>query len=262
MTWMRRIPALVIMSLLALAPTACGGNDAVVPSGTPSPLPSPSPSPGPSVPPTPTPSPSPPPAPALQLPSDAPTTFADPLEPDAVPPEALIPPEASVTSTWTLVPPDDPIALIGVAWSRGADPFAAEHGFVVWERFEQTPPWRAVYGFTDTPKKDVVGVRFNVDDLTADGIPDALTFEDTGGSGACGTWRVISPSDGAATEIFRQQTCDTQIINSAGTLKIRQAVFAPDDAHCCPSSFHITILRWNGQAFVTIREADSGGASA
>jgi hypothetical protein len=119
-----------------------------------------------------------------------------------------------------------------------------------------------VYGFTDTPKKDVVGVRFNVDDLTADGIPDALTFEDTGGSGACGTWRVISPSDGAATEIFRQQTCDTQIINSAGTLKIRQAVFAPDDAHCCPSSFHITILRWNGQAFVTIREADSGGASA
>jgi hypothetical protein len=260
MTWMRRIPALVIVSVLAIVTAACGGDDAVVPSKTPSLSPSPSPSP--TVPPTPTPSPTPPPVPELQLPADAPTTFADPLEPDAVPPEALIPPEASVTSTWTLVPPDDPIALIGVAWSRGADPFAAEHGFVVWERFEQTPPWRAVYGFTDTPKKDVVGVRFNVDDLTADGIPDALTFEDTGGSGACGTWRVISPSDGAATEIFRQQTCDTQIINSAGTLKIRQAVFAPDDAHCCPSSFHITILRWNGQAFVTIREADSGGASA
>jgi hypothetical protein len=259
MTWMRRLPVLVIVSL-ALAATACGGNDAVVPSMTLPPSPPPSPSP--SVAPTPTPSPSPPTAPELQLPADAPTTFADPLEPDALPPEALVPPGASVTSTWTMTPPDDPIALIGVAWSRGPDPFAAEHGFVVWERFEQSPPWRAVYGFSDQPKKDVVGVRFSLDDLTADGIQDALTFEDTDGSGACGIWRVISPTAGAATEIFRQQTCDTQIIASAGTLKIRQAVFAPGDAHCCPSSFHVTILRWNGQAFVTIREADSGGASA
>ena len=80
------------------------------------------------------------------------------------------------------------------------------------------------------------------------GSNDALTFEDTDGSGACGTWRVVSPTEGAVTELFRQQTCDTQIINSAGTLKIRQAVFAPGDAHCCPSSFHVTILRWNGQA--------------
>lgn len=260
MTWMRRIPALVIVSVLAIVTAACGGDDAVVPSKTPSLSPSPSPSP--TVPPTPTPSPPPPPVPELQLPADAPTTFADPLEPDAVPPEALVPPEGSVTSTWTMTPPDDPIALIGVAWSRGADPFAAEHGFVVWERFELTPPWRAVYGFSDKPSKGVFAVRFSLDDLTADGIPDALTFEDTGGSGACGTWRVISPTDGATTEIFRQQTCDTQIINSAGTLKIRQAVFAPGDAHCCPSSFHITILRWNGQAFVTIRESDSGGANA
>jgi hypothetical protein len=200
--------------------------------------------------------------PQLQLPANAPTTFADPLAPDAVPPEALVPPGASVNSTWTLMPPGDPVALVGLAWGRGADPFAQEHGFVVWERFEQAPPWRAVYAFTDEPSKGVLGVRVALGDLTDDGAQDALTFEDTGGSGGCGTWRVISPTDGAANEIFRRQTCDTQIINSAGTLKIRQDVFEPGDAHCCPSSVHITILRWDGQTFVTIKEADSGGASA
>ena len=260
---MRRFPALLAVPLLVFVAGACSGNDGAVTLDTPSNPPSPTFSPSPSVPPSPSPSPtvSPTSAPELQLPADAPTTFADPLEPDAVPSEALVPPGASVTSTWTMTPPSDPVALIGLAWSRGGGLVHVEHGFVVWERFEETPPWRAVYGFTDKPAKDVFAVRLSIDDLTADGINDALTFEDTDGSGACGTWRVVSPTEGAVTELFRQQTCDTQIINSAGTLKIRQAVFAPGDAHCCPSSFHVTILRWNRQAFVTIKESETGGAS-
>lgn len=257
MAEVRRLPSLLAVSVLALVTSACSGNGTTVSSSSPSITPTFSPRP--TLPPSRSPSPSPVPLPVLdlQLPADAPTTFADPLEPDAVPPEALVPAGASVSSTWTMTPPGDPVALIGVAWGRGSGLVHVEHGFVVWERFEQTPPWRAVYGFTDRPSKDVFAVRLSLGDLTADGIDDALTFEDMDGSGGCGTWRVVSPTDGAVTELFRQQTCDTQIINSAGTLKIRQAVFAPGDAHCCPSSFHITILRWNGQDFVTIREADS-----
>lgn len=178
-----------------------------------------------------------------------------------MPPDALVPPAARATTSWYLSPPADPLALVGVAWGRGADPFAQEHGFVVWERFDgQTPAWRAVYAFTDEPPSGVLGIRLSTGDLTADGTPDALTFEDMGGSGGCGTWRVISPTAGAASQIFRRQTCDTEVTNSSGTLKIREAVFAPGDSHCCPSSYRIAILRWDGRRWHPI-QASGGDAS-
>lgn len=238
---MRRVLAVLACSVLG---ASCGGSnpsDRTAPSSvTPAQVSSattqpPPPSPKPTSSPT-----------TLQLPANAPRTFANPLDPEAVPTGELVPPGAQVTSTWTMSPPDDPIALVGLAWARGNDPFGQEHGFVLWERFDQDPPWRAIYAFTDPPSREVFGIRFQIGDLTDDGIDDVLTFEDMGGSGGCGVWRVISPMGGVASQILREHTCDAQIRNGGGALRIRQAVFQPGDAHCCPSSFETTVLRWDG----------------
>ena len=62
----------------------------------------------------------------------------------------------------------------------------------------------------------VLGISMEPGDLTGDGIVDLLTNEHTGGSGACGRWRVIASEPGVATEIFRRDTCDTDIAIAAG----------------------------------------------
>ena len=174
------------------------------------------------------------------------------MPPEELPVESLAPPGAEVISTWYLTPPEDLVAQVGLAWTRGADPFAAEHGFAVWQRFPDRPPWRVVYAFTDPPAAGVLGVRFDAADLTGDAIGDALTFEDMGGSGACGLWRVVESGAGFATEIFRRMTCDTEIQVADAALRIRAAVYEPGDSHCCPSRFRTTTLRWDGETWNVI----------
>ncbi len=244
---MRRATAL---ALLALAASACGGE--MVPPSSPSATakpqdgPSPSPSFSPSV------TPSPAASPAIELPADALTRYAKPVPPEALPVEALVPPGSEVISTWYITPTDDPIAQVGMAWIRGSDPFAAEHGFAVWQRFPDRPPWRVVYAFTDPPAAGVLGVRFEPADLTGDAIDDVLTFEDMGGSGGCGVWRVVQSGLGYATQIFHRRTCDTQIQIADGELRIRAAVYEPGDSHCCPSRFRTTTIRWDGETWNVI----------
>ncbi len=96
------------------------------------------------------------------------------------------------------------------------------------------------------------GIRVDTGDLTGDAIPDILSFEDVGGSGACGTYRVIATSAGDASEIFRREACDTQIAISSGDLRIREAIFRANDPHCCPSAFRESVLRWNGTSWEEI----------
>jgi hypothetical protein len=197
---------------------------------------------------------------SIRLPGDAPTTFAGALDPAQIPTAELLPPGANVTASWTMTPPQDPLALIALAWARGSDPFSQEHGFVVWERFDgEAPPWRAVYGFTDPPSRGILAIQLSEGDLTHDGVEDVLTFEDAGGSGSCGTWRVIAPSAGSAEQIYHQPTCDTQVVNTGGSLKIQQAVYKPGDAHCCPSSYLLTTLRWDGSGWRVVASRSSPG---
>jgi hypothetical protein len=251
----RALPLLLAASLLAACRAdVAGAPSASPPSPTPLPtMPPPSPTTGPSTPPSP---------PALELPTDAPTTFAEPLDPAQIPSTALTPPDSRVTASWTMTPPADPIGLIGLAWARGGDPFSSQHGFVVWQRFDgQAPAWRAAYAFTDRAARGILGIRLSVGDLTHDGIDDVLTFEDAGGSGGCGMWRVISPTRGGTEQIFHKPTCDTEILSSAGTLRITEAVYEPGDAHCCPSSFLISILRWSGTSWREVSARRSPGAN-
>ena len=192
------------------------------------------------------------PEPELQLPADAPTLVdeaADVARVSAGDLSPLVPPGAEIGFTALQTRPQDPIDQIAIAWRRGDDAFASTHGLVVWQRFAG-PEWRALYGFTDRPRTGVLGITLEPGDLTADGIADLLTGEHTGGSGACARWRVVASEPGMASEIFRRDACDTDIVIAAGELRIREAVYEPGDAHCCPSAFRVTTLRWDGASWV------------
>jgi hypothetical protein len=189
----------------------------------------------------------------VRVPADTPTTVDDPMDLariDAGDLSSLVPPGADVGFRQVLAGPSDPIDQISVTWDRGNDVFAAQHGFVVWQRSGGTDGWRAVYAFTDPARRAILGLApLQSGDLTGDGMPETLTLEQQGGSGTCGITRVISSSVGDAREIFRASACDTQIDIVGDHLERREAVFGPNDPHCCPSSFRVTTLEWNGTAF-------------
>ena len=242
---------------LALALAACdrnGGPDTspsvtAWPSGSPSVTPSP-PSLSPNASPSETPSKTPAPEPDLQLPAGAPTELAEPLEPAAIEGAGyvdLLPFGATAAAVESF---SEPLDQIAVSWYRGDDAFSHQTGLVVWQRFRTGPPWRAVYAFTNRASSGVFSVTLQGGDVTGDGIADLLSREDTGGSGACATWRVVASSLGGASETYRRQACDTSIEISGGALSLREAVYEPDDPHCCPSAFRYVTLGWDGDAFV------------
>jgi hypothetical protein len=191
------------------------------------------------------------PAPPVDLPADAPTTFGSDVDAAALPIDELVPHDAQVADTWvgsiTGSTGAGPTNAVVVAWTRrGAPP--TESGLEVWERVDpdDAASWHVAYAFTDGARSGVFGVRFEAGDATGDGSPDVLSFEDLGGSGACGIWRVIEMHVGDYDEIFRRQTCDTVVLIAGGDLRTRSAVYAPEDAHCCPSAYRTTTLRWSG----------------
>jgi hypothetical protein len=243
---------LPLVAILAIAAAACSGSDEPVrtPSATTAPTTTQSTQATPSpVPATEPPSPDPTPAedPDVRLPEGMPSIVdeADDLaliaSGDLTP---LLPPGASPASRLAL---GDPIEQIVLTWSDGI-PFRRRNGLIVWQRSEDEG-WHAVYAFTDPVRLGVFGIRVDEGELTGDAIADVLSFEDVGGSGACGTYRVIAIAAGDASEIFRRDTCDTQIAIVGGDLRIREAVFRAGDAHCCPSAFRESTLRWNGTSW-------------
>jgi hypothetical protein len=237
---------LVALGILLVLATSCAVESAPVPSPTRTVEPTAT-SPSPTV--TTTATPSLTPSPVVDVPADAPTTYARRKAPDKVPVADLVPVGAEVTMALRLPPSPGSVPQIALAWTRGVDPFSSEHGFEMWQLFLDRPHWRVVYAFTDPPSEGVFGVRFDVGDVTGDAIADALTFEDKGGSGGCGVWRVVRSGAGFASPIFRRLTCDTQIELASGTLRIRAAEYDPGDSHCCPSRFRTTTIRWDGEGW-------------
>jgi len=236
---------LVLISLLLLAGAACEGEDRAGPAPSPSPrgaAPTPSASPPPSSP-TPTPSPRP-----------IPPAWAEPIEEDLTPAEvpdaALVPPDAELTGRTVLPAAGGLPDQIAVTYAIGPDPFAREHGFALWERFPEPPAWSVVLAFVDPPDRGVLGIRLGSGDLTGDGHDDVLVFEETGGTGACGTWRVVTGAGTDAGAVFGRKTCDAELLIRGGALELREAVFEPGDPHCCPSAFRYATLEWNGRRFV------------
>jgi len=180
------------------------------------------------------------------VPAGTPASYGRDVDASRVPPDALVPSGATVTDVW--YPTAGPSIL--VAYARPSnDPLHQERGLVVWRRSAgSTDPWRPVFGFRDPAARGVIQIRATIGDATGDGSADALTFEDAGGSGVCGTWRVIDLAANAS--VFERKTCDTTIDLSTDPigLVIRAAVYAAGDAHCCPSSTKISVLRYDGSS--------------
>lgn len=181
--------------------------------------------------------------------------IAEDLEPGALPDDALVPAGATLTDRIELPFGGGVPDQVAVAYALGEDPFAAEHGFAVWQRFPQPPAWSVVFAFVDAPEEGVLGISLEGGDLTGDGHDEVLVFESTGGTGACGRWTVVSGTAEESARIFRRRTCDAELAIRDGSLDLREAVYGPDDPHCCPSAFHTVTLEWNGERFVETDEA-------
>jgi hypothetical protein len=252
----RRVALALVLA--ATAAHACGGEAAPSPSApasgastvaSPSPAPSPTMAAGPA---TPTATGTRVPDADVSVPDDAPTTLGDDVPADRLADDPPLPPGATLTSSWA-GEAGAGAASVAFAWRRGDDPLAAQNGFEVWARFAgEDPVWRAVYAFTDRPSTGVLGITFEEGDVTGDGVADVLTFEDTGGSGACGTWRVVRIERDDAVETLARQTCDTRVRIAGGDLEVREAVYKPGDAHCCPSAYRTTRLRWDGRGWKVV----------
>ena len=186
----------------------------------------------------------------VPLPPGVPASYEPDDEPGDVPPEALVPREAEVTGTTFARFPSAGTAIV-VTYARGEDPFAREQGLLVWRRFPRSPHWRATFGFLDPARKEVLGIRVEIGDATGDGLPDALAFETVGGTGVCGSWRLVQIAEGTAVPAYPLMTCDASMEISADPvgLVLTEAVFKQGDPHCCPSRFRTTQLEWNGEIF-------------
>jgi len=252
---MRRSLAVVVLLVVL---NACGGQS--VPTGSPTSPPesaspsSPSPSASPVSPASPTTSPSATASPIV-LPPGVPASYAPDDEPGDVPVAALIPKTADVTGTeFPRFPQGTGIV---VTYVRGSDPFAAEHGFVVWRRYGHSPHWRATFGFRDPASAGVLGIQVMLGEATGDDLPDALTFESVGGTGNCGGWRLVQLGLALDEQVEPLNSCDAQVEFSTDPvgLLLTESVFKPGDAHCCPSKYRVSQLEWDGEAFaVTSRE--------
>jgi hypothetical protein len=182
-------------------------------------------------------------SPVPSLPAGLPPSFGEDVGAGDVPAAALIPLQAEVTGRW------DASTSAGegivVAWSvPGPDPFQLERGIVAWRRFnDYGAPWRPVWGQDYPPRHGPLqNLTAQVADVTADGSDDALVLAETGGSGACATVSVIDLATG--TKAYRSRGCDRTVEPSSDPvgLTVREAVFAPGDAHCCPSRVRTTVL--------------------
>ena len=179
------------------------------------------------------------------LPAGIPPSYDDDVSAADVPPDALVPPGTEVTGAWYGRAHGG--EAIVVSWLvPGRDPLRLAHGLAVWRRFAgEGAPWRPVAGETWPRRSGVLGIDVLLGDLTDDGSDDALVLAQTGGSGACGTYTVVDIV--AAASIFERDVCDTTIQPASPPgLLVREAVFGPDDAHCCPSAFRETRLTYAG----------------
>jgi hypothetical protein len=185
------------------------------------------------------------------VPADVPPSFDGAVAADNVPAAALIPIGATVSDSWT-TPAGD---VKAVAWEYpGTDPFRQDRGVAVWHRYDDAgAAWRPVWGaeFSSKNENPVLGVDARFADVTGDGTADAVVFASVGGSGGCGTTLVVDIA--AAAQVYRSQGCDRAIDPSSDPvgLRIREAVYASGDPHCCPSSFRETVLVYEDGAWRT-----------
>ena len=245
---MRRLP-LVLALALVISVTACDRDQQTGPSV--GPLPSGSPLPSDTTQPSSAASPSITAPPSPDLPAGVPTSYDQDVRKEDVPSKALIPPGTKVNNRWMTETAAGEVIVVAYSMPSN-DPFLQARGLVEWRRTEgSVPPWSPVFGLEHPKSEGILGVEGLVGEATGDGSVDLLLLESTGGSGACGNWRVIDLA--AATERWTKSLCDGRVdlhVDPVG-IAVLEAVYAPEDPHCCPSAFRTTVLVYeDGRGFV------------
>jgi hypothetical protein len=197
-------------------------------------------------------------SPAPALPPGLPPSFADDVGPGDVPAAALVPLTAEVTGSWDAATSAGD--AIVVAWAMpGPDPFRLDRGIAAWRRFDDGgAPWRPVWGAAYPARRDALqNLTADVADVTGDGSADAIVTAEIGGSGACGTVSVVELTSGS--RVYRSAGCDRIVTASTDPvgLTIREAVYRPGDAHCCPSAVRTTVLADVDGEWTTVRSTTS-----
>ena len=186
------------------------------------------------------------------LPAGLPPSFGDAVGPGDVPAAALVPLEAQVTGSWRATTSAGDAIL--VSWEvPGGDPFRTDRGIAAWRRFDDGgAPWRPVWGRAyPSGRAPVQNVTAQIADVTGDGSDDAVILAETGGSGSCGTTSAVDLATGAL--VYRSSGCDRTVDPNADPpgLVVREAVYRPGDAHCCPSRVRTTVLVDDGGTWKT-----------
>ena len=197
------------------------------------------------------------PSPAVTLPDGVPRTFGQDLPARDLPIDQLIPPDDEDTGVDRARTSAGEAIVITFA-TPSQDPFAQARGFVVWRRSDGTePPWRAVYGLAHGKRDGVLAISVDATDLTGDRSDDALVREETGGTGACATYRVIDLAAGAP--IWTRSLCDAEVQPSPDPLGLYVVarVYEPGDPHCCPSAISERVLAWRDGRFIEVSEVET-----
>src|SRR5205807_6546719 len=96
-----------------------------------------------------------------------------------------------------------------VSWQRASllDSDLDTGGIVIWQRVGRSASWRRAYSLL-FPAYRVFGLSVRTGDVNGDGRDDLLLFEDMGGSGGCGIYRLLAAVGGRMKQLAVRHACD------------------------------------------------------
>jgi hypothetical protein len=155
---------------------------------------------------------------------------------------SLAPRGARVIAVRTLS--DDQRALLWSIGGHSEDPASELYGVTIVEGQTRLYSHRAPRG--------ALRMSIETGDFSGDGRQDALVFDDTGGSGACGDYRAVVMGPGTARARLARPLCEDQgsihlarrgLLFSLGERKDPKT---RDEIHCCYLFVRRTLKRWSG----------------
>ena len=192
-------------------------------------------------------------------PAPMPKRFAGVFAPAKLPLLELVPKDAVVMHGWSVpagggVPPQ-----VAVWWQRTslAGSSLDTSGLAIWQRLPRAASWRLVSSLR-FPVYRVEGVHIRAGDVSGDGHPDLLLFEDMGGSAGCGLYRLLASVQGQMTQLSVRRGCfDNARLRLHGGALVMYDGIAKDprtleQIHCCWRVWLRTVMRWRGRKLVGV----------
>src|SRR5439155_8316566 len=166
---------------------------------------------------------------------------------------SLVPADAQVEGVWHLGgrPPE-----LALTYARTPIPGStfARRGLAVWRFVSTNGGWRRI----GLMERMAYAFHVRTADVNADGRQDVLVFQDEGGSGGWGTWRLLVPDGRHVRKVWaRYASTDTAW---AAVARLRLVVFDAVGSskdpktdgyiHCCWLRWRRAIYVWDGRRLV------------